>query len=253
MLLDYAGVAVFAATGALAAARRGFDIVTFGFFAAFTGIGGGTLRDLLIGAPVFWVRDAGYIAVCIAMAGVVWAFGRRMERFRSLLWLDAAGLAAYSVVGAAKAAGWGAPPLVCVAMGVLSASFGGIVRDVLAGEPSVLLKKQIYVTAALVGAAVFVLLRLLGSDEIPAGLIGVAAAFTLRAGAILRGWTLPGFGAGEADPAPLTTLVPVTRPPMPPTPTQPPLEAPPPAAPLASKPPAKPRAPRKPRAAAPKP
>ena len=194
--LDYAGVAVFAATGALAAARRGFDIVTFGFFAAITGIGGGTLRDLLIGAPVFWVRDAGYIAVCIAAAGVVWAFGRRMERFRSLLWLDAIGLAAYSVVGAGKAATWGVPPLVAVGMGVLSASFGGIVRDVLAGEPSVLLKKQIYVTAALVGAGVFVLLRLVGSDEVPAGVIGVTAAFALRAGAIIKGWTLPGFGEG---------------------------------------------------------
>ena len=229
--LDYAGVAVFAATGALAAARRGFDIVTFSFFAAFTGIGGGTLRDLLIGAPVFWVRDAGYIAVCIAGAGVVWAFGQRMERFKSLLWLDAAGLAAYSVVGAAKAASWGAPPLVCVAMGVLSASFGGILRDVLAGEPSVLLKKQIYVTAALVGAGVFVVLRLVGSDEVPAGVVGVAAAFSLRAGAILRGWTLPGFGATtitETPPAP--TLVPVTPSPAP-----------------AVAPPAKPRAPRKPR------
>ncbi len=195
--LDYAGVAVFAATGALAAARRGFDIVTFAFFAAITGIGGGTLRDLLIGAPVFWVRDAGYVAVCIAAAGGVWAFGQRLERFKSLLWLDAAGLAAYSVVGAAKAATWGAPPLVAVGMGVLSASFGGIVRDVLAGEPSVLLRKEIYVTAALVGATVFVVLRLVGSDEVPAGVVGVAAAFALRAGAIKQGWTLPGYGTRE--------------------------------------------------------
>ena len=235
--LDYAGVAVFAATGALAAARRGFDIVTFGFFAAITGIGGGTLRDLLIGAPVFWVRDADYIAVCVAVAGLVWAFGHRMERFKSLLWLDAVGLAAYSVVGAAKAATWGAPPLVAVGMGVLSASFGGIVRDVLAGEPSVLLRKQIYVTAALVGASVFVVLRLVGSDEIPAGVIGVAAAFALRAGAILRGWTLPGYGTGRSE-ASSTTLVPVTLP------FTPPLAR-------SAKAPPRPRTPRKPSATLP--
>ena len=241
--LDYAGVAVFAATGALAAARRGFDIVTFGFFAAITGIGGGTLRDLLIGAPVFWVRDADYIAVCVAVAGLVWAFGHRMERFRSLLWLDAAGLAAYSVVGAAKAAAWGVPPLVAVGMGVLSASFGGIVRDVLAGEPSVLLRKQIYVTAALVGASVFVVLRLVGSDEIPAGVVGVAAAFALRAGAILRGWTLPGYGAGKTAAQSFPTLLPVTPPAPEPAPSSPVGPSPP----SRPKTPPTPRAPRKPR------
>jgi uncharacterized membrane protein YeiH len=236
VVLDYAGVAVFAATGALAAARRGFDIVTFGFFAAVTGIGGGTLRDLLIGAPVFWVRDAGYLGVCIATAGVVWAFGRRMERFRSLLWLDAIGLAAYSVVGAAKAATWGVPPLVAIGMGVLSASFGGIVRDVLAGEPSVLLKKQIYVTAALVGSSVFVVLRYVGSDEVPAGIVGVAAAFALRAGAIMQGWTLPGFGENRSVVAPTQDVSPTLLPATPPSPAPAPASTP------------KPRAPRRPRA-----
>ena len=202
MVLDYAGVAVFGATGALAAARRGFDIVTFAFFAAVTGIGGGTLRDLLLGAPVFWVAQPGYVGMCIASAGVVWALGERLSRFRSLLWLDALGLAAYCVVGASKAADYGAPPLVAVVMGVLSASFGGVVRDVLAGEPSVLLRKEIYVTAALLGASVFVLMRLVGAPDPLAGGLGMAAAFALRAGALTRGWTLPGFKAGEAETTP---------------------------------------------------
>ena len=202
MVLDYAGVAVFGATGALAAARRGFDIVTFAFFAAITGIGGGTLRDLLLGAPVFWVTQPGYVGVCIASAGAVWAIGERLSRFRALLWLDALGLAAYCVVGASKAADWGAPPLVAVVMGVLSASFGGMVRDVLAGEPSVLLRKEIYVTAALLGASVFVLLRLVNAPDPLAGGLGMAAAFALRAGALTRGWTLPGFRTSEVGTTP---------------------------------------------------
>ncbi len=221
MALDYAGVAVFAATGALAAARRGYDIVTFAFFAAITGIGGGTLRDLLIGAPVFWVSSAGYVAVCIAVAGLVWAFGERLARFRSIAWLDAVGLAAYCVIGASKAADWGMPPLVAVVMGVLSATFGGVVRDVLAGEPSVLLRKEIYVTAAVAGAGTFVVTRLLGLPDPVAVGLGVLAAFILRAGAIGLGWSLPGF-AGAAEPlgsVATAPIVPIVR-------SAPPIEAP---------------------------
>jgi uncharacterized membrane protein YeiH len=193
VLLDYAGVAVFALTGALAAARQRHDIMTFCFFAAVTGIGGGTLRDLLIGAPVFWVRNPGYPAVCIAAAGLVWAMGERPWRLPVLLWLDAVGMAAYSVLGAAKAANYGVPPLVCVVMGVLTASFGGVVRDVLAQEPSVLLRREIYVTAAALGAGAYVLLQLLQVDQALAALAATAAAFGLRAGALAFGWRLPGF------------------------------------------------------------
>ena len=102
-VLDYFGVLVFAMTGALAAAREKHDLVTLSFFAAVTGVGGGTLRDLLIGAPVFWVQDWKYVAVCLVGALTVWFVGRPEWRFRALLWLDALGLAAYGVIGAAKA------------------------------------------------------------------------------------------------------------------------------------------------------
>ena len=92
--LDYAGVLVFAATGALAAARRKYDLVTFAFFAAVTGIGGGTLRDLLIGAPVFWVKDSGYFLASLAAAVAVWFVGVRRGLYTGLLWIDAFGSAA---------------------------------------------------------------------------------------------------------------------------------------------------------------
>jgi uncharacterized membrane protein YeiH len=198
-LLDFAAVFVFAATGALAAARRKHDIVTFGFFAAITGVGGGTLRDLLIDAPVFWIERPSYLVVCLAAGVAVWVFGAGKFRLRLLLWLDAFGMAAYSVVGAAKAWALGAPPLPAIVMGVLTATCGGVIRDVVAEEPSVLLRREIYVTAALLGASVFVVLQLLGVTALAAGLAGFTAALTLRICAILFNWSLPAFpGRDEA-------------------------------------------------------
>ncbi len=192
-VLDYAAVAVFGASGALAAARAKHDIITFGFFAAITGVGGGTLRDLLIGAPVFWVARPEYVAVCLIAAIGVWIFGWGQGRERTLLWLDAVGMAAYAVVGALKATSLGVPLVSAVVMGVLTSTFGGVIRDVLAHQPSILLRRELYVTPALIGAAVFVGLNALGVPTMIAGLMGFIAAFTVRAGAILFGWQLPGF------------------------------------------------------------
>ena len=199
--LDYAAVAIFAMTGALAAARTRQDIVTFGFFAAITGVGGGTMRDLLIGAPVFWVQRPGYIVACLVAAVAVWIFAKRGWRFRALLWLDAVGLAAYAVVGTAKALSLGVHPFSAIIMGVLTSCFGGIIRDVLAGEPNLLMSREIYVTAALLSAAVFAGLRLMGADFWLAATIGFFAGLTLRACAIKYNMRLPGFaqGGGETE------------------------------------------------------
>ena len=199
--LDYAAVAVFGASGALAAARRRHDIITFGFFAAVTGVGGGTLRDLLIGAPVFWVARPDYLIACLVAAVGVWTFGVGDYRLKALLWLDALGMAAYAVFGAAKALSLGVPPVSAIVMGVLTSTFGGIIRDVLAEEPSVLLRREIYITAALIGAAVFVGLQLAGMVTWWAAAIAFTAAFGLRGMAMLKGWSLPGFKSRtEGDP-----------------------------------------------------
>jgi len=198
--LDYAAVAVFGATGALAAARRKHDIVTFGFFAAVTGVGGGTLRDLLIGAPVFWVGRPSYVIATLAAALAIWVFGWGRRGERIITWLDALGMAAYAVVGALKALSLGMPGFSAVVMGVLTATFGGVIRDVLADEPSVLLKRELYVTASLVGATGFVVLDALGVAILPASLAGFLLAFLTRAGAIIFKWSLPGF-PGRTPPA----------------------------------------------------
>ena len=200
--LDYAAVAVFAATGAMAAAQRKHDIVTFGFFAAVTGVGGGTMRDLLLDAPVFWVTRPDYLIACMLAAVAVWVFGAGQARLKVLLWLDALGMAAYSVVGAAKASALGVPPISAIVMGVLTACFGGIIRDVLADEPSVLLRRELYVSCALVGASVFVALEALGLSDFSAGMGGFVAAFLVRAAAIFWGWMLPAFPGRGGDKTP---------------------------------------------------
>jgi uncharacterized membrane protein YeiH len=200
VLLDYAGVLVFAATGALAAARKGHDFITFVGFAMVTGVGGGTLRDLLIGAPVFWIRDGGYFVVGLVAACAVWLVGPRPRLLGALLWLDAVGMAGYSVVGAAKAAAWDVPPIACVMMGALTATFGGVLRDLLAGEPSLLLRREIAITAAVSAAVVYLGLSALGLSGWAAAAAGFVVGFCLRGGALLWGWSLPGFRGRVVEP-----------------------------------------------------
>ena len=193
VVLDFFGIAVFAVSGALLAAQKKLDFVTFVFFAAVTGVGGGTLRDLLIGAPVFWVRTNATLLICIGAALAVWLFTSRRLGGKALVWFDAAGLAAYATYGSAKAMGYGVAPVPAFAMGVLTACFGGIVRDVLAGEPTILMRRELYVTPAALAAALFVGLSLLGLAGWVAAAIAIAAGFALRGGAILRSWSLPPY------------------------------------------------------------
>ena len=192
-LLDIAGIAIFAISGALAAARRGLTVVTFFFFAVATGTGGGTLRDLLIGAPVFWIQDNRALAVCLIAALAVWMTPRSFWPVKALEWFDGAGLAAYAVFGSWKALAYGVPPLGAAVMGIITACMGGIIRDVLAAEPSILLRPELYVTAAALAAGLFVLLVWAGVPLPVAAAVAVLAGFTLRAVAIARGLALPGY------------------------------------------------------------
>jgi uncharacterized membrane protein YeiH len=192
-LLDYFGIAVFAVSGALLAAEKRQTLVTFIFFAVATGVGGGTLRDLLIGAPVFWVHSNATLLICIGVALAVWIASRRRFAGTALLWFDAAGLAAFATYGAAKALGYGVAPVPAFGMGVLTACAGGIIRDLLAGEPSILMRPELYVTAAALSAGLLVGLTLLGAGGWSAALVATAAGFALRGLAIARGWSLPAY------------------------------------------------------------
>jgi uncharacterized membrane protein YeiH len=193
VLLDYFGIAVFAVSGALLAAEKRQTLVTFIFFAVVTGVGGGTLRDLLIGAPVFWVHANATLLICIAAALLVWLLSRDRFAGQALLWFDASGLAAYAIYGAAKALAFGVAPVPAFGMGVLTACAGGIIRDVLAGEPSVLMRPELYVTAAALAAGLFVGLAALSVPVWIAAAIAAPAGFALRGAAIVRGWSLPAY------------------------------------------------------------
>lgn len=195
LILDLLGIAVFSATGALAASRKQLDIVGFIFLAAITGIGGGTLRDTLLGKlPVFWIQEPLYLGVCVITAVLVFFLAHTVEyRYRLLLWLDAVGMAAYCVMGTMIGLEHGISPYASIVMGVMTASFGGIFRDIISGEKSVLLRDEIYISAALLGAVSYVLLIASNIEKISAIVVSVSLAFLLRAAALKLGWTMPRY------------------------------------------------------------
>ncbi|MEL0112600.1 MAG: trimeric intracellular cation channel family protein [Rickettsiales bacterium] len=193
-IADHMAVAVFAVTGALMASRKQMDIFGFIMLGTVTGVGGGSLRDLLLGAPVFWIAAPGYIATCVVAASATFFLAHLAQsRYRVILWLDAVGLALFAVLGAEKTLALGVSSIIALVMGVMSATFGGIIRDVLGGEVPLLLRREIYVTAALAGAAVFVGLSVLGLSPLVAGVAAFIGGFGVRALALKFGWSLPAY------------------------------------------------------------
>lgn len=193
--LDWLGVVVFAITGALAASRNQMDLIGFALLGIVTGIGGGTLRDVLLGIePIFWVERPAYLVVCLCVAVVVFFTAHLIEsRYRLLLWLDGAGVALFATAGAERALDAGAGISVAVVMGAITGTFGGIVRDVLSQERSIIFSREIYVTAAVSAALVYVLLLEVGLPREVALAGGIACGFLLRAGALGFGWVLPRY------------------------------------------------------------
>lgn len=192
--LDLAGVAIFALTGALVAAKERQTFVTLAFFALVTGVGGGTVRDLLIGAPVFWIHDGGVAVVCLAVSLFAWFIPTRWWAGRFLSIADGLGLAAYAVLGAAKALEYGIPPVTAALMGVITGCVGGIIRDVVAGRPSILMRPELYVTAAALSASVTVLGDLAGIRREWVWVAATAAGYGLRLAAIRWNPALPAYG-----------------------------------------------------------
>ncbi|USG61094.1 trimeric intracellular cation channel family protein [Sneathiella marina] len=192
--LDVLGVAVFAVSGALVASRKEMDLVSFGLLASLTGIGGGTLRDLLLDQPVFWIEQPYYLVTCLIVAILVYFTAHVFQRrFIILLWADAIGVAAFSVMGAEVALRSGANELVAIVMGMMTATFGGLARDVVCAEPVLIMRKELYATCAMAGATVYVGVAALEASFIISALAGFTVAFALRAGGIHWGWTLPPY------------------------------------------------------------
>jgi uncharacterized membrane protein YeiH len=185
---------VFAVSGALVASRKGLDIVGFMWLAVLTGVGGGTVRDLLLDVPVFWMVDPVHIVACLVTAVVVHVTAHLVEsRYKLLLWFDALGLALVTVAGTAKGLDSGTGALVAIAMGVITGSVGGILRDLIGHEPSVILRREIYVSASGLGACTYVLLDALALPGTLAAAAAICVTFAVRGLAITCNWSLPAY------------------------------------------------------------
>jgi uncharacterized membrane protein YeiH len=193
-LFDVLAAIVFAVSGALVASRKGMDVMGFMWFAVITGVGGGTVRDLILGVPVFWVQQPIHVSVCLVTAVVMHFVAPLVEsRYRTLLWFDAFGLALVTIAGTAKAQDVAAPALVAIAMGAVTGAVGGIIRDTLGHVPSILLRHEIYITASVLGACTYLGLNSLGLHRSAAMFAGFLVTFSVRGLAIRFGWSLPVF------------------------------------------------------------
>ena len=187
---------MFAISGALVASRKCLDPIGFALIATITGIGGGTLRDLLLGLPVFWVYQPNYVGLCVAVALIVYFIAPHIEyRYKVLLWADAAGLSLFSVLGAKLALDSGHSATIAVVMGLSTATFGGVLRDVLCNEIPLILRKEIYATSALCGALVYTVLEPLSLPYQLAQISGITACFIVRAYGLIRNVSLPSYRA----------------------------------------------------------
>lgn len=200
-VMDLFGVGVFAITGSLAAGRKHMDLFGVVVLATVTALGGGTLRDLILGAyPVFWVSSPIYLMVAVATAIMTFFLVRFGGVPRTLLSVaDAFGLAVFTVVGTQKALDLGASPGIAVVMGIMTGVVGGMLRDVLSGEIPLILRREIYATASLCGAITFSVVLIALRHEGLAALASVAVTLGLRLSAIRWKISLPLFISREDD------------------------------------------------------
>ena len=201
-VLDLFGVAVFAVSGALTAGRKSMDLFGVVVIAVITAVGGGTVRDLLLDRrPIFWIEDPTYLLVCVLAAGGTLAYVRFFRPPRhSLLVADAFGLAVFTFIGARVAYEAGVPAPIVVLMGTVTGVAGGILRDVLCTEVPLILRREIYATAAIAGAVVFVVLTSLGAAGPFAAIPTVATVFGLRLTALRLDLHVPSPRPKDEDP-----------------------------------------------------
>ena len=192
--LDYAGVAVFAVSGAIAAGRKSFDLLGVVVIALVTSIGGGTVRDVLLDRqPVFWIGNPTYLVVIVAAALLTVPYTRRFKPpAQALQWADALGLAFFGISGAQVAENAHQSGTILMVMGTITSVFGGVLRDVLCNDiPMILRKGNIYATAVIAGVTLYVLARTLGASREAASLLGMALIAGLRFAALAWNLSLP--------------------------------------------------------------
>ncbi len=194
-IIELLGVSVFAISGALSAGRKGLDILGVIVISVVTAIGGGTLRDILLNHhPIFWIDDPGYLIV-ITIASLLTLFYVRYKRppRKSLLIADALGLALFTITGTQIAEAANLHPVIIVTMGTITGVAGGVIRDILSAEVPLILRRDIYATAAICGSIIYYLLNSFGLHEPISVIFGIATVMILRLLAIIWGLRLPVF------------------------------------------------------------
>ncbi len=190
---DFFGVFVAALSGALLAARKEMDVYGFLILGIVTGIGGGTLRDVILDVPVFWVVNQVYLVVALSAGLLAFIFARQAMngwRRKMILWFDALAMSFFAATGAMKAYGLDAGSLVVVTMAFMTATAGGLIRDMMAQERPFIFGGEIYATAAIFGGVVLVIAAQLGVPKFWLIPLAMLAAFGLRSAAIAFGWQL---------------------------------------------------------------
>ena len=186
LAIMYFGDVVFAVSGALTAARYRMDVLGYVLIGTITGIGGGTTRDLLLGRTVWWTHDPMELILCVVASLVTFFFIKKdISNRRAMVWSDTLGLSVFGVVGCHIALEFGSPFIIAVFMGMVTATGGGVIRDVLTNTQPMILCGQPYATAALLGSLSYATLRHFGAPEIASEIIACLAAFGLRASAII--------------------------------------------------------------------
>jgi len=193
-IFSVSGVIVFSISGALIAASKGMDILGFVLMGAVTGVGGGTLRDLLLDIPVFWVQEPLTIYLCIGSSALTYIANKLfVKRDFWIVWMDAIGLSIFAVMGTQVALSHEAPLIVAVVMGVMSATFGGIMRDVLCADTLMLMRPEMYISCAVFASIVYTVLFTLDVADLFIVIVSFLAGFGLRALAIIFKLKLPQF------------------------------------------------------------
>jgi uncharacterized membrane protein YeiH len=185
--------AVFAVTGVLAAARQNMDVLSFVIIGIVTAVGGGTLRDITLDRPVFWLHDPTFLYVAAGAAAATFFFEQRFRStYNALLYFDAIGTAVFTVLAAERTIGYGFPPAVALVMGVITGIGGGLIRDLLTGQPTILTRRELYMTPILIGLVVYGFG--LQSGRFQAGTLSLLAMLVIaaiRMGAIRWSWGFP--------------------------------------------------------------
>ncbi len=191
--LDLFGTLVFAISGVLTAVDKKFDLVGATIIGMVTAIGGGTLRDVMIGeTPVGWMKDTNYVLVIFIALILCYFFRNAILKLRkSAFVFDTIGIGLFTILGLEKTLGLGLSPVIAIMMGIVSAVFGGVIRDVLSNEVPLIFRKEIYASACLIGAIVYLVMEYFLPNAVFNQLVSIGVVIVIRYFSVVRNWTLP--------------------------------------------------------------